>query len=48
MFGTAGYTIEGKIAESLGKQLGVDVDGKSLDSLVKILRERIQEFIPRK
>ncbi|HXQ91406.1 MAG TPA: hypothetical protein VN739_00260 [Nitrososphaerales archaeon] len=46
MFGTAGYTIEGKIAESLGKQLGVDVDGKSLDSLVKILRERIQEFIP--
>jgi hypothetical protein len=47
MFGTAGYTIEGKIAESLGKQLGVDTDGKSLDSLVIILRERIQEFIPR-
>jgi hypothetical protein len=47
MFGSAAYVIEGKIAESLGKQLGVDTDGKSLDSLIVILRGRIQEFIPR-
>ncbi len=46
MFGSAAYVIEGKIAESLGKQLGVDSDGKSLDSLVDVLRGRIQEFIP--
>jgi hypothetical protein len=46
MFGSAGHVIEGKITESLGKQLGVDCDGKSLDSLVEILKERIQEFIP--
>ena len=46
MFGSAAYVIEGKIAESLGKQLGVDSDGKSLDSLIDMLRGRIQEFIP--
>ena len=48
MFGSAAYVIEGKITESLGKQLGVDSDGKSLDSLIEILRGRIQEFIPAK
>jgi len=46
MFGSAAYVIEGKIAESLGKQLGVDSDAKSLDSLIDMLRGRIQEFIP--
>jgi hypothetical protein len=46
MFGGAAYVIEGKIAESLAKQLGVDPDGKKLDELVKILSNRIEEFIP--
>ena len=46
MFGTAGHVIEGKISESLGKQLGVDPDGKTLEQLVEILRGRIQEFVP--
>jgi hypothetical protein len=46
MFGSAGHVIEGKIAESLGKQLGVDSEGKSLDALVETLRGRIQEFVP--
>jgi len=46
MFGNAAYVIETKIAESLAKQLGVDPEGKKLDELVEITRERIEEFLP--
>jgi len=48
MFGGAAYVIEGKICEALGKQLGIDVEGKSLESLIEILRSRISEFVPPK
>ena len=46
MFGGAAYVIEGKIAESLAKQLGVDPDGKKLDELVATLKERLEKSIP--
>lgn len=40
MFGNAAYVIESKIAESLAKQLGVDPEGKKLDELVEVLKEK--------
>ena len=46
MFGGAAYVIEGKIAESLAKQLGVDPEGKKLDELVEILRARLETSLP--
>jgi hypothetical protein len=46
MFGGAAYVIEGKITESLAKQLGVDPDGKKLDELVTTLRERLEKSPP--
>jgi hypothetical protein len=46
MFGGAAYVIEGKITESLAKQLGVDPEGKKLDDLVATLRERLEKSPP--
>lgn len=46
MFGGAAYVIEGKIADSLARQLGVIPDGKSLEDLVKILSEKLLETSP--
>jgi hypothetical protein len=43
MFGGAAHVIEAKIAESLAKQLGVDPDGRKLDDLVQMLKEKIQD-----
>jgi hypothetical protein len=43
MFGGAAYVIEGKIAESLAKQLGVDPEGRKLDELVATLREKLEK-----
>jgi hypothetical protein len=43
MFGGAAYVIESKISESLAKQLGVDSEGRKLDELIKLAKERIQE-----
>jgi hypothetical protein len=43
MFGGAAYVIEGKISESLAKQLGVDPDGKKMDELVNILKNRLEK-----
>ncbi len=46
MFGSASHVIEGRISESLAKQLGIDPDGKTLEELVEILKGRIGEFVP--
>jgi len=43
MFGGAAYVIESKISESLAKQLGIDSDGRKLDELLELAKERIQE-----
>ena len=40
MFGGAAHVVETKIAEALGKQLGVDSDGKSIEDLIRILDTR--------
>jgi hypothetical protein len=40
MFGGASYVVEARISESLGRQLGVDPTGKSLESLVAILKSK--------
>ncbi|MDA4111555.1 MAG: hypothetical protein OK439_03390 [Thaumarchaeota archaeon] len=47
MFGGAAHVVETKIAEALGKQLGVDSEGKSIEVLIGILDSRISEFVPR-
>jgi hypothetical protein len=46
MFGSAAHVIEGRISESLAKQLGIDPDGKTLDQLVEILKSRIGDLAP--
>jgi len=46
MFGGAAYVIEGKITESLAKQIGIDPDGKKLDELVANLRGRLEKSLP--
>ena len=48
MFGGAEYVIEGKICEALGKQLGVDSEGKTIEFMVSVLKSRIQEFVTQK
>ncbi len=40
MFGGAARVVESKIAEALGKQLGVDSEGKSIEALVGIMDNR--------
>lgn len=40
MFGGAAQVVESKIAEALGKQLGVDSEGKSIEALVGIMDNR--------
>ena len=40
MFGGAARVVETKIAEALGKQLGVDSEGKSIETLIAILDRR--------
>ena len=40
MFGSAAHVVETKIAEALGKQLGVDSEGKSIEDLIRILDAR--------
>ena len=37
MFGSASHVVETKIAEALGKQLGVDSEGKTIEDLIRIL-----------
>jgi hypothetical protein len=45
MFGGASHVVETKIAEALGKQLGVDSEGKSIEELIRILDARVSEFV---
>ncbi|MDA4130048.1 MAG: hypothetical protein OK457_04705, partial [Thaumarchaeota archaeon] len=45
MFGGAAHVVENKIAEALGKQLGVDSEGKSIEELIRILDTRLSEFV---
>jgi hypothetical protein len=40
MFGGAARVVETKIAEALGKQLGVDSEGKSIETMIAILDRR--------
>jgi hypothetical protein len=40
MFGGAAHVVETKIAEALGKQLGVNSDGKSIEDMIRILDTR--------
>jgi len=40
MFGGAAHVVEAKIGEALGKQLGVDSEGKSIEDLIRILDTR--------
>jgi HEAT repeat protein len=46
MFGGAAYVVDGKIVEALGKQLGIDSQGKTIQSMILILKSRIKEFVP--
>jgi hypothetical protein len=43
MFAGAAYVIEGKLVDSLGKQLGIDSEGKTLETMIDLLRARIKE-----
>jgi len=45
MFGSAAYVIEAKIGEALGKYLGIDSEGKNLESLIAILRSKLTDSI---
>lgn len=46
MFGGAAYVVDGKIVEALGKQLGVDSQGKTVQAMIVVLKSRIKEFVP--
>lgn len=48
MFGAAEYVVESKICQVIGKQLGIDSEGKSFEDLIAIAKARAEEEIPPK
>jgi len=48
MFGPAEYVIEGKICEAIGKQLGVDADGKTIEIMIAMLKSGLSKLATQK
>ena len=43
MFGAAEYVVEAKICQVLGKQIGVDSEGKSFEDLIAIAKSKAEK-----